>query len=217
MTKLKDPDINAVSTQSSLEIECLKQLLGNEDVQKTELLARIDVMNQFIEEYMDTATKTISKQDEILALYKGVVKVGSLLGGMLSLSERNAIRAEVVKAKALFNLNLRGKEILDLTDKFDPLLFSNLVRRLRDECPTITNILEQFVLTYNTSKNKKKDANMKMKAAVHLLASLLDVRDQRGGNDIPVLFGLLCLCYGAGPSMIGMFQHLGLSESFPIL
>ncbi len=100
MTKLKDPDINPVSMQSSLEIECLKQLLGNEDVQKTELLARIDVMNQFIEEYMDTATKTISKQDEILALYKEVVKVGSLLGGMLSLSERNAIRAEVVKAKA---------------------------------------------------------------------------------------------------------------------
>jgi transcription elongation factor Elf1 len=47
----------------------LKQLLGNEDVQKTELLARIDVMNQFIEEYMDTATKTISKQDEILASF----------------------------------------------------------------------------------------------------------------------------------------------------
>ena len=174
-------------------------------------------LNQFIEEYIDTASKTISKQDEILALYKDLVKVGSLLGGMLSLSERHAIRAEVAKAKVVFNLNLRGKEVLDLNDRFDPLLFSNLVRRLHDECPTITNILEQFVLTYNTSKNKKKDVNMKMKAAVHLLALLLDVRDQRGGNDIPVLFGLLCLCYGAGPLMIGVFQHLGSSESFPIL
>ena len=166
---------------------------------------------------MDTASKTISKQDEILALYKDLVKVGSLLGGMLSLSERRAIRDEVAKAKVFFNLNLRGKEVLDLKDKFDPLLFSNLLRRLRDECPTITKILEQFVLTYNTSKNKIKDVNMKMKAAVHLLALLLDARNQRGGNDIPVLFGLLCLCYGAGPSMIGVFQHLGLSESFPIL
>ena len=76
---------------------------------------------------MDTASKTISKQDEILALYKDLVKVGSLLGGMLSLSERRAIRDEVAKAKVFFNLNLRGKEVLDLKDKFDPLLFSNLL------------------------------------------------------------------------------------------
>ena len=88
------------------------------------------------------------------------------------------------------------------------VLYKDLVR-LRD---VVRNILEQFVLTYNMPKNKKKDANMKMKAVVHLLASLLDVRDQRGGNDISVLFGLLCLCYGAGPSMIGVFQRLGLSE-----
>ena len=76
-------------------------------------------LNQFIEEYIYTASKTISKQDAILALYKDLVKVGSLLGGMLSLSERHAIRAEVAKAKVVFNLNLRGKEVLDLNYRFD--------------------------------------------------------------------------------------------------
>ena len=93
-------------------------------------------------------------------------------------------------------------------------IFKDIVER---ECPTITNILEQFVLSYNVSRNTTKTVEMKMKASVHLLASLMDVRDQRAGNDIPVLFGFLCLCYGAGPSAIAVFQHLGLSESFQVL
>jgi hypothetical protein len=56
-----------------------------------------------------------------------------------------------------------------------------------------------------------------MKAAVHLLASLLDIRDQHSKNDIPILFHLLCICYGAGPAWIRPLQRLGLSESFPVL
>ena len=58
---------------------------------------------------------------------------------------------------------------------------------------------------------------MKMKAAIHLLASVLDVRDQNARNDIPVLFGLLCLSFGAGPSLITVLQHLGLTESYAVL
>lgn len=77
MVKLKDSD-NLLTVQPNVEIEHLEQV-RNEDNQKTELLARIDTMNKFIEEYRDVSTKTISKQDEILALYKDLVKVGSLL------------------------------------------------------------------------------------------------------------------------------------------
>jgi len=150
-------------------------------------------------------------------LYKDIAKSGSLLGGMLSLSERDAIKEEVKKTKQLFNLGMRGNEVKDLAGKFDPLLFHKLVQQLGEECPTITNILEQLVLSYNTSRNTMKTVSMKMKSAVHLLAQLIDIRDQRSGNDIPVLFGLLCMSYGAGPSMIQLFQHLGLSESFQVL
>ncbi len=58
---------------------------------------------------------------------------------------------------------------------------------------------------------------MKMKAAIHLLASDLDVTDQNARNDIPVLFGLLCLSFVAGPSLITVLQHLGLTESQSVL
>jgi hypothetical protein len=135
---------------------------------------------------------------------------------LLSISERDIIR-EVDKTKKMFNLGLREKNVTDLKSKFDSMLFTKLVENLHRECPTITNILEQLVLSFNASRNTKKTIDMKMKASVHLLASLMDVRDQRAGNDIPVLFGFLCLCYGAGPSAIAVFQHLGLSESFQVL
>ena len=73
------------------------------------------------------------------------------------------------------------------------------------------------MLSSNASRNTKKSISMKRKATVHILGSLLDVRDQHSGSDIPVLSGPSCLCYGAGPSMIKLLQHLGMSESYPTL
>jgi hypothetical protein len=145
------------------------------------------------------------------------VDSGNLLGGLLTISERDVITGEVVEMRKIFNLGLRSKGVVDITEKFDPMLFSNIVHKVQHQCSTITNILEQLVLSRSTSRNTLKTADVKMRASIHLLASLMDVRDQHAGNDIPVLFGLVCLCFGAGPSMIQIMQHLGLSESFQVL
>lgn len=154
---------------------------------------------------------------ESLAL-KEQEKTSKLLGGLLTVSERNSIKEEVNKAKEVFNLHIRDeKSLCDIHDIFNPHLFKDLVDGVRTACPTITNILEQLVLSSNTSRNTIKTESLKMKAAVHLLASLLDVRDQHSRNDIPLLFGLLCICYGTGPAMIRILQRIGLSESFPTL
>ena len=184
--------------------------------EKEDLEKKLMELQQQLEDTERTSLGIINKQEEVIALYSEIVDTGNFLGGLLSLAERNAIHEEVNKAKRLFNLGFREKDN-DLLELLDPELFSKLVKQLGKECPTITNILEQLVLSSNTSRNTKKTASMKMKASLHLLGSLLDVRDQHSGNDIPVLFGLLCLCYGAGPSMIEVLQHLGLSESHPTL
>ena len=175
-----------------------------------------ELQKSFID-YDNHVKELMNMQDEVISLQKDIISTGRLLGGLLSLSERNVITSEVNKAKQLFNLNLRENKGNDISDIFNPLLFQNLVSGLRSTCPTITNILEQLVLTYNTSRNVMKTESMKMKAAVHLLASLLDIRDQHSKNDIPILFGLLCIYYGAGPALIRPLQRLGLSESFPVL
>ena len=155
------------------------------------------------------ANSISSKQDDIINLYKEILDSGELIGGLLSLSERNTIREEIKKVEVIFNIGLKTNEVVDLLDKIHPSLFNQMVEKMKKGCPLITNILEQLVLTSNASRNKKKTVSMKMKASVHLLSSLMDVRNQKAGNDIPLLFGLLCLCYGAGPSMIEVLQHLG--------
>ena len=176
-----------------------------------------DLRKSFVE-YDKCVQQIIAEQEEIISLQDDIVSTGGFLGGLLSLSERDAIREEVDKAKKIFNLHIRDdKSSNDLLHVFDPMLFKKLVTDIKMTCPTITNILEQLVISSSTSRNIIKTENMKMKAAVHLLASLLDVRDQHSNNDIPLLFGLLCLCYGAGPAVIRVLQRLGLTESFPTL
>lgn len=182
-----------------------------------ELSRKFDCTQRLLAIYERSVQRTIKKQEEIISLYKDIVGSGSLLGGLLSLTERKVINEEVKKVKTMFNLNMRTNEIIDLSNVFDPFLFQSLVVQIKEECPTIANILEQLVLSSNASRNVIKTEDMKMKAAVHHLATLIDVRDQNGKNDIPILFGLMCLCYGAGYWMIGLLQHLGLSESYPVL
>lgn len=159
----------------------------------------------------------MSKQESITELYKEIVQSGQMLGGLLSISEKDVIKNEINMAKQVFDLGLRGSDTKDLTTILNPLLFEVTLEKLHDNCPTIVSVLEQLVLSPNAARNKIKTPEMKMKAAVHLLASLIDVRDQNAQNDITILFGLLCLCFGAGPSMIGLLQRLGLSESYPVL
>ena len=143
-----------------------------------------ELRKSFID-YDDQGKELINMQDKVISLQQDIVSTGRLLGGLLSLSERNVITSEVDKAKQLFNFSLRENKGKDISDIFNPLLFQNLVSDLKSTCPTINNILEQLVLTHNTSRNVMKTESIKMK-------------DQHCKNDIPILFGLLCICYGAG-------------------
>ena len=143
-----------------------------------------ELRKSFID-YDDQVKELINMQDKVISLQQDIVSTGRLLGGLLSLSERNVITSEVDKAKQLFNFSLRENKGKDISDIFNPLLFQNLVSDLKSTCPTINNILEQLVLTHNTSRNVMKTESIKME-------------DQHCKNDIPILFGLLCICYGAG-------------------
>ncbi len=90
--------------------------------------------------------------------------------------------------KHIFDLGIRDKEnTKELMHFLDPSLFQNLLEKVKSQCPMLINILEQLVLSSNAVRSIGKTPDMKMKAAIHLLASV-DVRDQNARNDIPVLF-----------------------------
>ncbi|KAK3745425.1 hypothetical protein QZH41_010249, partial [Actinostola sp. cb2023] len=232
-TQIDDLEISTADLEQGLlkEYQQLQAQLHSAHLQVQELTAKVTTLEYEKESLNKTlvnleaafnafetqANSISSKQDDIINLYKEILDSGELIGGLLSLSERNTIREEIKKVEVIFNIGLKTNEVVDLLDKIHPSFFNQMVEKMKKGCPLITNILEQLVLTSNASRNKKKTVSMKMKASVHLLSSLMDVRNQKAGNDIPLLFGLLCLCYGAGPSMIEVLQHLGLSESFPEL
>ncbi|CAB3983671.1 Hypothetical predicted protein [Paramuricea clavata] len=161
-----------------------------------------DSAKKSLNEYDANVQDIIKLQEHVIATQHEIISSGSFL---------------VNQAKQIFNLKIRENKRKDISEVFNPLLFQQLLVDIKNACPTITAVLELLVLTKNTSRNVLKTENVKMKAAVHLLASMMDIHDQHGNNDIPLLFGLLCLCYGAGPSLIRMLQCLGLSESFPTL
>ena len=102
-----------------------------------------ELRKSFID-YDNQVKELINKQDEVISLQQDIVSTGRLLGGLLSLSERNVITSEVDKAKQLFNLSLRENKGKDISDIFNPLLFQNLVSNVKSTCPTITNSLEQL-------------------------------------------------------------------------
>lgn len=185
---------------------------------KSELQEKLNSLETMFSTYKEKATAIVKEQDNVITLYKDILGQGNLIGGMLSISERQCIQSEIKAVKRIFDLGIRSKEkAKDLIQFLDPSLFQNLLVQVKSQCPMLVNILEQLVISSNAVRSKKKTPNMKMKAAIHLLASIIDVRDQNARNDIPILFGLLCLSFGAGPSLITVLQHLGLSESHPVL
>jgi hypothetical protein len=93
----------------------------------------------------------------VTSLQKDISATGRLFGGLLSVSKRNGITSEVDTAKKLFNLNIWDNKESGISNIFQPLLFQKLVSNIKNACPTITNILEQLVLTHNTSRNTLKN------------------------------------------------------------
>ena len=115
-----------------------------------------DLKKNFVE-YDKCVQQIIAEQEEVISLQDDIASTGGFLGRLLSLSERDAIRGEVDKAKKIFNLHIRDdKSSNDLLHVFDPMLFKKLVTDIKMRCPTITNILEQLVISSSTSRNTIK-------------------------------------------------------------
>lgn len=69
-----------------------------------ELSKKLDCVQSLLAQYETSVQHTIKKQDEVISLYKDILDSGSLLGGLLSLTERREITDEVKKVKKIFNL-----------------------------------------------------------------------------------------------------------------
>lgn len=95
----------------------------------------------------------------MVELYKEIVESGQMLGGLLSISEKQVIRSEINLAKQVFNLGLRDREVKDLTNVLNPKLFELTMEKLQINYPTIVSVLEQLVLSPNDTQHENESCH----------------------------------------------------------
>ena len=116
---------------------------------------------------------------------------------------------ELVKKKCA--MGLRDGALKEGVTHMPTDIFLNFTKSIAEECPLINNVLQTLIGNTNQGDvNKNKTSEVKMKRASHALSDLTALRNQKHPNDIQLLFGLLCLSYGAGKQFINMLNSIGL-------
>ena len=67
------------------------------------------------------------------------------------------------------------------------------------------------------SSNSTKTEEFKMKQAMHSLALLMNIRDQKWANDLPLMFGLAAVFYGGGEKFVTFLNSIGMATSWKAL
>lgn len=127
----------------------------------------------------------------------------------LSEEQKKHILNEIKEIEHLCSLSLRRDG--DIECFINEKVFSTLLENFEEKCPLIHSIL-QSLLAPAASKRVHKTPQYKMKCGVHSLALLLSVRNQKIANDVRLLFGLLCISYGAGKQFVNLLNASGLSS-----
>ena len=103
------------------------------------------------------------------------------------------------------------KESLPEQQVVDEHFFEQFVATFSEKCPLLKNVVETLLVSNVHQRNLHKNVDYKVLCGAHALSLLLNVRSAKGNNDFPLLFGLLCISYGAGKQFTNMLHSLGLS------
>lgn len=107
---------------------------------------------------------------------------------------------------------LRNDNISARHDLITGDIFNAFASQIKEKCPLIDSILETLVVAKSDRNVHKTNAfKFKFKCASHVLAALIHIRSSKTSTDFPLLFGLLCISYGAGKQFINMLNAIGLS------
>ena len=135
----------------------------------------------------------------------------------LTRQQTETVVTEIKILEEICNLGVRSCQDVDLGEVITPSLFNEYVDAVKERCPLLRNIVETLVVTNATERNVHKTNEQKVLCGHHALALLLNVRNSKCMKDFPLLFGLLCVSYGAGKQCINMLQSIGISLHYDSL
>lgn len=126
----------------------------------------------------------------------------------ISMTQKQQIVKEVKEFEHFCSLGLRMDG--DIECVIHERIFSRLLEKVEEKCPLIYSIL-QTLLVSDMRKRVHKSPGYKMKCGVNALALLLSIHNQNFTNDVRLVFGLLCITFGAGKQFVNMLHRIGLT------
>ena len=75
----------------------------------------------------------------------------------------------------------------------------------------VHDMLKALVISNQVNRSILKTNSYKMLCELQTLGFISNIGNSRTRNCFPLMFGLLCLSYGAGMQFVGMLQSMGLS------
>ena len=107
--------------------------------------------------------------------------------------------------------NIRGCSVLESAESINPTLFKEMLEALSEKCPLVYEMLESLVVSNPRSRNILKTSTHKILCGLQTIGFMSNIRNSKTRNCFPLMFGLLCISYGAGERFINMLQSMGLS------
>ena len=131
------------------------------------------------------------------------------------MKERLVIEIKSMEAEFSFGLkeNL-DRIVLDTT-------FENLVKHMKEHCYLLTEIFETLIMGDKPegyfSQRVHRDLTFRLKGAVQALACLLNIGNQETTSDMPIIFGLVAISYGAGQKFVTLLNQFEITKSWKTL
>ena len=119
-------------------------------------------------------------------------------------------RFDSFSSPGIKQLDSKFKNIQETSDS----LFKDLFGQFRDKCPYLFSIISALCVSENSDRNVKQTQEFKISRAVPLISALSAIRNQRSGNDFPVIFGFLIIQLGGGKEILGLLNQFGLTKSY---
>jgi hypothetical protein len=129
----------------------------------------------------------------------------------LTEQQKAAIKSEMKLLEDICDKNIRGSSILESSGNINPMLFKEILDAFSEKCPFVFEMIESLVISNRVSRNILKTNAHKILCGLQTLGFISNIRNSKTRNCFPLMFGLLCISYGAGERFIDMLQSMGLS------
>lgn len=129
----------------------------------------------------------------------------------LSGHQKATIKDEIRVLEGLCNTNIRYGSAQEAYENITPSIFKEITQAVQERCPLIHEVIEALVISNQQECNVYKTNSHKMLCGLQTLAFMGNIRNSNARNCFSLIFGLLCISYGAGKQFIDMLQSMGLS------